>query len=62
MRVLVLGVSAHAILKSLVITALTIIQTSMHPTQNTVFWVVTAYLLSASIFTPVMGRIGDIMG
>ena len=60
--VLVLGVSAYALLQSLVIPALTTIQSSMHTTQNTVTWVVTAYLLSASIFTPVMGRIGDILG
>ena len=60
--VLVLGVSAYALLQSLVIPALTTIQSTMHTTQNTVTWVVTAYLLSASIFTPVMGRIGDILG
>ena len=60
--VLVLGVSAYALLQSLVIPALTTIQASMHTTQNTVTWVVTAYLLSASIFTPVMGRVGDILG
>jgi EmrB/QacA subfamily drug resistance transporter len=60
--VLVLGVSAYALLQSLVIPALTTIQSTMHTTQNTVTWVVTAYLLSASIFTPVMGRVGDILG
>ncbi|MBW4029469.1 MAG: MFS transporter [Acidobacteria bacterium] len=60
--VLVLGVSAYALLQSLVIPALTTIQSSLHTSQNTVTWVVTAYLLSASIFTPVMGRIGDILG
>ena len=60
--VLVLGVSAYALLQSMVIPALTTIQASMHTTQNTVTWVVTAYLLSASIFTPVMGRVGDILG
>ena len=60
--VLVLGVSAYSLLQSLVIPALTTIQVSMHTSQNTVTWVVTAYLLSASIFTPIMGRIGDILG
>jgi EmrB/QacA subfamily drug resistance transporter len=60
--VLTLGVSAYALLQSLVIPALATIQTSMHTTQNTVTWVVTAYLLTASIFTPIMGRIGDIVG
>ena len=60
--VLVLGVSAYALLQSLVIPALTTIQSTLHASQNTVTWVVTAYLLSASIFTPVMGRVGDILG
>lgn len=60
--ILVLGVSSYALLQSLVIPALSSIQTSMHTSQNTVTWVVTAYLLSASIFTPIMGRIGDMLG
>ena len=60
--VLVLGVGAYALLQSLVIPALPTLQASLHTSQNTVTWVVTAYLLSASIFTPVMGRIGDVVG
>src|ERR1035437_4123999 len=60
--VLLLGVSAFALLQSLVIPALPTIQASLHTSQNTVTWVVTAYLLSASIFTPIMGRIGDMVG
>ncbi len=60
--VLLLGVSSFALLQSLVIPALPTIQASMHTSQNTVTWVVTAYLLSASIFTPIMGRIGDMVG
>ena len=60
--VLVLGVSAYALLQSLVIPALPTIQHDLHTTQNTVTWVVTAYLLSASIFTPIMGRVGDMVG
>ncbi len=60
--VLVTGVSSYALLQSLVIPALSSIQSSMHTSQNTVTWVVTAYLLSASIFTPIMGRIGDMYG
>jgi MFS family permease len=60
--VLVIGVSAYALLQSLVIPALTTIQTVMHTNQTTVTWVITAYLLSASIFTPIMGRLGDMIG
>ena len=60
--VLVLGVSAYSLLQSLVIPALPTIQHDVHTTQTAVTWVVTAYLLSASIFTPIMGRVGDMVG
>jgi EmrB/QacA subfamily drug resistance transporter len=60
--VLVVGVSAYALLQSLVIPALPTIQASLHTSQSAVTWVVTAYLLSASICTPIIGRIGDMVG
>jgi EmrB/QacA subfamily drug resistance transporter len=60
--VLLLGVSAYALLQSLVTPVLHTIQTDLHTTQNTVTWVLTAYLLSASIFTPILGRVGDMVG
>jgi EmrB/QacA subfamily drug resistance transporter len=60
--VLLLGGSAYALLQSLVIPALPTIQHSLHTTQDLVTWVVTAYLLSASIATPIMGRVGDMVG
>ena len=60
--VLAASVSAYALLQSLVTPVLPTIQTDLHTTQNTVTWVLTAYLLSASIFTPIMGRIGDMIG
>jgi EmrB/QacA subfamily drug resistance transporter len=55
-------VAAYALLQSLVTPVLGTIATNLHTTQNTVTWVLTAYLLSASIFTPIMGRIGDMIG
>ena len=60
--VLAAGVAAYALLQSLVTPVLSTIAVDLHTTQNTVTWVLTAYLLSASIFTPIMGRIGDIVG
>jgi EmrB/QacA subfamily drug resistance transporter len=60
--VLAASVSAYALLQSLVTPVLPTIQASLHTTQNTVTWVLTAYLLSASIFTPIMGRVGDMVG
>ena len=60
--VLAAAVAAYALLQSLVIPVLPTIQAGLHTSQNTVTWVLTAYLLSASIFTPIMGRLGDMWG
>ncbi|WP_078901232.1 MFS transporter [Actinacidiphila yeochonensis] len=60
--VLAASVTAYALLQSLVTPVLPTIQNALHTSQNTVTWVLTAYLLSASIFTPIMGRIGDVVG
>src|SRR5665213_4626680 len=60
--VLSAAVAAYALLQSLVVPVLPTIQHSLHTTQSTVTWVLTAYLLSASIFTPIMGRLGDMHG
>lgn len=60
--VLALAVGGYALLQSLVIPVLPTIQAGLHTSQNTVTWVLTAYLLSAAIFTPIMGRLGDMYG
>jgi MFS family permease len=55
------GVS-YALLQSLVAPALPDIQHALHTSVDGVSWVLTAYLLSASIATPVIGRLGDMYG
>src|ERR1700758_4743824 len=60
--VLAAAVAAYALLQSLVIPVLPTIQAGLHTSQNSVTWVLTAYLLSASVFTPIMGRFGDMWG
>ena len=60
--VITVGVAAFALLQSLVIPVLPTIQVSLGTTQTDVTWVLTAYLLSASVFTPIMGRLGDMYG
>jgi MFS family permease len=57
--VLAVSVAAFAMLQSLVTPVLAEIQVDLHTDQTTVTWVLTAYLLSASVFTPIMGRIAD---
>ncbi len=60
--VLAAGVAAFALLQSLVIPVLTTVQHELHTSQAAATWVLTAYLLSASIMTPILGRIGDMAG
>ena len=60
--VLAAGVLAFALLQSLVIPVLPTIQEELGATQADVTWVLTAYLLSASIATPIVGRLGDMTG
>jgi EmrB/QacA subfamily drug resistance transporter len=38
------------------------IEAALDTDQATVTWVLTAYLLSASVFTPIIGRVGDKVG
>ena len=60
--VLAAGAGFFAMLQSLITPVLPTIQQDLHTSQNTVTWVLTAYLLSASIFTPILGRVGDMVG
>jgi EmrB/QacA subfamily drug resistance transporter len=60
--VLAAGVASFALLQSLVIPVLTTVQHELHTTQAAAAWVLTAYLLSAAIMTPILGRVGDMFG
>ena len=60
--VLALGGISYALLQSLVAPALPDIQHALHTSPDAVSWVLTAYLLSASVATPLIGRLGDMYG
>jgi EmrB/QacA subfamily drug resistance transporter len=60
--VLISGIAAYSLLQSLVTPALPTIQRDLHASQGAVTWLVTAYLLAASVCTPILGRIGDVFG
>jgi len=60
--VLLLGISAYALLQSLVAPVLATLIVTLHTTQDTATWLMTGYLLSASVATPILGRIGDKVG
>jgi EmrB/QacA subfamily drug resistance transporter len=59
---LALSAATFAVLQSLVAPALPEIQRDLHASATSVTWVLTAYLLSASILTPIVGRLGDMFG
>jgi EmrB/QacA subfamily drug resistance transporter len=60
--VLTLSFAAFSLLQATIIPVLGTIQHELHTSQDTVTWVLTAYLLSAAVTTPILGRVGDIYG
>jgi EmrB/QacA subfamily drug resistance transporter len=60
--VLALAGMTFALLQSLVAPALPEIQRDLHASETAAAWILTAYLLSASILTPIVGRLGDMFG
>ncbi len=62
LAVLSLGGGAYALLQSLVVPALPVLQKDLHTSTSGVTWVFTAYLLAASVVTPIAGRLGDMFG
>jgi MFS family permease len=62
LAVLATVVAAFSMLQSLVTPALPVMQHDLHTSASTVTWVFTALLLSVSVATPLLGRIGDMVG
>jgi EmrB/QacA subfamily drug resistance transporter len=60
--VLLLAGLAYAVLSSAVIPALPTIQRDLHTTETGVTWLLTGFLLSASVGTSIIGRLGDMYG
>ncbi len=60
--VLALSGLAYAALSSAVIPALPTIQHDLHTTETGVAWLLTGFLLSASVGTAIIGRLGDMYG
>jgi len=57
-----LGGLSFAVLQSLVAPALGSIGRDLGVTTSAASWVLTAYLLAAAVLTPVLGRLGDMVG
>jgi len=53
---------SYALLQSLVAPALPAIQADLNASASGATWILTAYLLSACVATPIVGRLGDMFG
>ncbi|HEY5194279.1 MAG TPA: MFS transporter [Solirubrobacteraceae bacterium] len=62
LAVLSLGGLAYAMLSSAVIPALPTMQDALHTSETGITWLLTAYLLAASVGTAILGRLGDMYG
>lgn len=60
--VLAMAVACFAMLQSLVVPVLTSFEREYDADKSTVTWMLTGYLLSAAIATPLLGRLGDVVG
>jgi EmrB/QacA subfamily drug resistance transporter len=60
--VLAAATASISLLQSLVTPVLPTIQSDLHTSASTVTWVITAWLLTASVATPLLGRVGDMAG
>ena len=62
LAVLALGALAYSVLQSIVAPALPTLAADLHTSATNATWVLTAFLLSASVLTPVFGKLGDVHG
>jgi EmrB/QacA subfamily drug resistance transporter len=62
LAVLSLGGLAYAMLSSSVVPALPTMQRALHTNETGITWLLTAYLLAASVGTAILGRLGDMYG
>src|SRR4051794_24236532 len=62
LAVLATAALAYAVSQTMVAPALPAIQEQLGTTTTEVTWVLTIYLLTASIATPILGRLGDMFG
>jgi len=62
LTVLAAATASFSMLQSLVTPVLPTIQSDLKTTASAVTWILTAWLLSAAVATPLLGRVGDMLG
>ncbi|HEY1636280.1 MAG TPA: MFS transporter [Acidimicrobiales bacterium] len=60
--VLAIGTLAYVLMQTMVLPALATIQHDLHTSESAVAWLLSAFLVSASVATPILGRLGDMFG
>jgi EmrB/QacA subfamily drug resistance transporter len=60
--ILMLGALAYSLAQTMIVPALPEIQRDVHTTPQNATWLLTAFLLSSSVATPLLGRLGDMYG
>jgi predicted MFS family arabinose efflux permease len=60
--VLATAAVAYSLLQSLVIPAIPLLEHTLHTSENGASWLLTGFLLSAAMATPILGRVGDAVG
>ena len=60
--VLALAAAAFALAQTAIVPGLTDLTRALNTSTANVSWVLSGYLVSAAIFTPIMGRLGDMFG
>jgi MFS family permease len=60
--VLSIAALAFSLLQSMIIPAIPELEHSLHTSATGATWLLTSYLLSAAIATPILGRVGDMVG
>src|SRR6266576_264155 len=59
LAVLTLAGTAFALQQTMVVPALPVLQRDLHTTTTWATWVLTVFLLVASVSTPIVGKLGD---
>src|SRR5256885_3372850 len=62
LAVLTLAGTAFALRQTMVVPALPVLQRDLHTTTTWATWVLTVFLLVASVATPILGKLGDKYG
>lgn len=60
--VLAVGAASFSMLQSLLAPVLPTLQNELDTSQSAVSWVLIAWLLSAAVATPILGKVGDMIG